>query len=144
MVSEKREGAGDGRFQFRNQCWLDRVAADCALDYGSLRMANGFHRNRSAWHDLDCRVAGSVPKAARERSGFGGRVSSDSKRSRGRGCHRGSVAQNVAAAPSVGGWLGQVFYRSYLVRLFVLDAGFLEPEPEARSERNGPAVVRHL
>src|SRR5208283_5743575 len=62
----------------------------------------------------------------------------------GRGTIEGSLSRDCRPPRSLGtcGWA--ILYRSHLVHLFVLSAGFSQPAFWSRAARYGGASVRHL
>src|SRR5579871_99791 len=144
MVSEKRTGVGDRHLQFGDERWFDGDTVDCALADAEIRLAHGFCHDWSTRARLDCCVARFVSTARGEFAGFRWRVGADSERSGTSYGDGSSLANDAEAAPGLGRGIGEVFHRSDLVCVFVLDAGLLEPQSEARPQGNGVASVCDL
>src|SRR5580765_3557663 len=54
------------------------------------------------------------------------------------------MANSRDASPDMGGWTREIFHRSDLVGVSVLDAGFSEPQLTPGFEGNGLAAIRDL
>src|SRR4029077_13013096 len=99
------------------------------MAYLSLRVAHGFYCHRRAGIRLDPVLAPGLSPAGRGRERLGGRTGLHSQRPSGPESDRGndgSLADLAYPPASLGDRSGQILYRSDLVGLSVLDAGFLE------------------
>src|SRR5271166_2063097 len=107
-------------------------------------MAYGFHCDGWAGADLDCVMAGFIPPARGERTGFPGGVDADPERSRESSGNGRSLVDDVKTSTSLGRRHCEIFYGPDLVRVSVLDAGFFKPKSAPGFEGHGLAPVCDL
>src|ERR1035438_9553757 len=96
---------------------------------------------------LDFVLAPGLSPAGRRQESLGGRADLHSERPSGRehdGADYRSFAHSVRTASGLGDRARQILYRSDLVGVSVLDAGFPEPEFWFEFDGHGVAVVRNL